>query len=441
MSLQSAGANMYSPKRRSDYAGDFLSLFPSDDFWQTPKQEPVETSNTGLDYIPPKFRSAENNIPYGYMNNEMPNMQNSSAVQPASNGLSLSYSPMEGYGRSMNDVLSADQAFPPPVVTNETLDSVDFDYNTEQQLQDVAITDELGFQNAQENTVGDFALAYGVSGVDYTSMQAISSPPAIYVRPEYNDGCEIDSTTVSYTTSMQIPQSACQPSTVSWNQNIGDDMSHRALANSNIDSVSPVSGQPFSMQPSTPWNLATGGLLAHNPASYDNTIPSAGSPFENSPLSSLNVTPLVPQLIWDEGYSTNYVDAEDELAVQNEFVHQTSPAQDITTSATTATQLLTDGITGQSKVQYQTLVSVIQVEVKKEPESESPPEDYQPRMDELVGNFDSNPTAALRKRKRSKFTTEDAEKVREVRKNGACVACRQRKVPVLPSVYPLVVTY
>jgi hypothetical protein len=433
MSLQSAGASMYSPKRRMDYAGDFLSLhFPSDDFWQTPKQEPVDPNNAGMDYtsIPPRFEPTEGDLPYGYTDNEIPNMQSSSALQPASNGLGLSYSPMNGYGRAMNDVLSANQAFPPPLDTNETLDSVDFDYSTEQQLQDVANAGQLGFQNAQESSADDFSLVYN-PGVDYASMQAISSPPAIYVRTEYNDACDVAPITAPYATSVQMSETTCQTSTVTWNQTFGEDLGNPVLANSNIDSVSPLSGQPFSMQPSTPWNLSTGGLHAHNPASFDNLIPAAGSPFENSPLSSMNVTPLVPQLIWDEGYSTDFIGADDELVLQNEFVHQASPSQDITTSATTAAQLLTDGKTGQSKVHYKSLVSVMQVEIKRESESESLPEDYQPRMDELVGNFDSNPNAASRKRKRSKFTTENAEKVRGVRKNGACVACHQRKTPVI----------
>ncbi|KAG9233710.1 hypothetical protein BJ875DRAFT_378057 [Amylocarpus encephaloides] len=52
-----------------------------------------------------------------------------------------------------------------------------------------------------------------------------------------------------------------------------------------------------------------------------------------------------------------------------------------------------------------------------------------PKIDDYLRSFPSAPDAASRKRKREKFTTEGARKVRSVRNKGACVACHYRKTP------------
>lgn len=53
-----------------------------------------------------------------------------------------------------------------------------------------------------------------------------------------------------------------------------------------------------------------------------------------------------------------------------------------------------------------------------------------PPLDEFTGNFDVNPKRQTSKRKRKAFSTEEKQKVNQVRESGACVSCHARKVPV-----------
>jgi hypothetical protein len=434
VSMQSTSAHLYSKERLLDYHGDFLShQFPSDDFlWETPKQKPIETATAVVDLGPPLFESGEDSMHYGYTTNSgIPGSKNASGMQPASNGLRLPYDTNENYSSFMSDTLSNNQAVPQSFDTGDTgdtLNSVEYQFNTEQHSQDVAIGNGLGFQNAHGDGAGDFPLAYG-SSVDYTSAQVAPSSD-ICVRPQYNDACELASTPVSYTTSLPMPEIGCQRPSVTWSPNIGENLDNQIQSSSDVNPVLRITNQSFSIQSEPPWDVAEGGFCSHDPTLFDNAgVPLEGSPFENSPLSSTNGTPLVTQSTWADEHSTNFTGVEGDLAWQNRLVQQISPIEDMTISAPTGAQPMADGRATPLKIQYQSLVSVIQVGIKSE--LESPPADYPPRMDDLIVNFDSSPNAASRKRKRTKFTPEGAEKVRSVRNKGACVACHYRKTPVV----------
>jgi hypothetical protein len=412
VSMQSASPNLYSPKRPSDYAGHSHSIhFSSDDYlWETPKQEPTDLGNAGLNSIPPAFESVAGNNEYGYATDALPILQSSSGNLSESNGLGISYGPMEGY---CGEPVSSVQAFPPLLASDSTHE---LQHNSEQQLD--GLTAGLHYQHANDID-GNFSLAY-TSGVDYNSSQEISSPPRIYVQPQYNDTCDVASTTISYTTSLQ---------------NKGEVLSDQTrTVKDAVGTVLQITSQSYSVQPGTPWDPETGGLPRQNALFFNNTaIAFEGSPFENSPLSSMDVTPLITQNMWTDEYSTEFVG---DMPWPDLMAQQTSPIEDLNIAAGTGAHPVVDGKPPSLPSQYESLVSLVHVGLKRE--SESSPCSYQPKLDDLIGNFDSNPEPVSRKTKRMKFTPEGAEKVRSVRNKGACVACHYRKTPVLSPFYFLI---
>ncbi|KUJ20146.1 uncharacterized protein LY89DRAFT_731375 [Mollisia scopiformis] len=56
-----------------------------------------------------------------------------------------------------------------------------------------------------------------------------------------------------------------------------------------------------------------------------------------------------------------------------------------------------------------------------------------PPLNDLISNFESNPSSPLPKRSRRPFTEIGKTKVKQVRVSGACAFCRARKVPCTPT--------
>ena len=408
ISMPAMGIDMYSPKRSSYYHGGFPTQDLSAlDFWDVPKQEPLETG-TEMNSIPPRFEPVVNNVPYTCTQEVMPNMKDDYQVPSASNGLGLYYPTTDGYGDSLaiNDPIS------PLFDTTNTIDPANFSCN-EQHLQNIDSANVMGFQNNLDGGVGDLSIPY-TSNNDYTSAQAIASPSQNYGHSDYEDP-QLACTGSSLTSPLEVQ---CQTTSVVWRQDNGEGLGNQTQVS--------MMDQTFSIQPES-WSLNAENVCSHDPTLFT-ALPPAGSPFENSPLSSLNVTPQPPQSTWDNGYSSNFLGVDQGTVWPSMPINNLSTAEDVSLPILPGPQLVKEVEVASSDNKYEMLVTVMEVGIKTE--SESPPAEYQPRMDDLIGNFDSSPTAASRKRKRTKFTTEGAEKVRGVRNKGACVACHYRKTPV-----------
>ncbi|EHL01623.1 hypothetical protein M7I_2256 [Glarea lozoyensis 74030] len=136
------------------------------------------------------------------------------------------------------------------------MDSINYQRTAEQQLQQLQNIDNTTGMGFQDDAC-DFALAY-TTGVDYASAQAIASPPEIYLRTEYNEPCELGSTAVSYTTSLQVPDASCQASSVTWSQNFEAELVSQPQSNcqGQGDSMLQITDQSVSIQTAPPWGLA-----------------------------------------------------------------------------------------------------------------------------------------------------------------------------------------
>lgn len=444
--LQTTGPDLYSPNsRRSPDIIDMMFSQPpySGSPWGTQFQQDSIGTGNGL---PNLVLSTQDQKTYDCSVREI--TEDESNFMPNLEAQCQSYTPIEPIDNYRNIIQR--QSIPNAPTFSLQIDSG----NTEPQQTYGSLStpvfnggnfDEASFDFSGNNTnispdevsSASFPTLFPSCGDQYQAQ----NPPDLYFEGNGAGTYELATTSVTCISALHTPKTRSRATSITRSPYVGtEEYENIDAVKQEEDFVGLANFQ--SVQTDTSWALGSG--LGLNPFStFDDTFCQTSPIVDTNAMLSLDVSPHTIQSNWAEQLSADLVNLDNASWNHNQTSQSpvkrepNYPREAPRSIQTTQAPPSTDNNDSSSPQQYDQFMTVMQVNVRTRAtgasqEPSPPPNNSSLKLDDCLSNFESSPTEA-RKRKRTKFGPEAAQKVRQVRTNGACVSCRSRKTPVSPT--------
>ncbi|CAG8972702.1 hypothetical protein HYALB_00010934 [Hymenoscyphus albidus] len=282
----------------------------------------------------------------------------------------------------------------------------------------------------------DFFASHG----DQYHSQNVSAPPDLYYEGTGAGTYELSTTSVTCISALHTPETRSRATSITRNPYVGtEEYENIDAVKQEDDFVGLANFQFSSVQTDTSWALGPDSGL-DGLSTFDGTFCQTSQTIDTNTMLSLdtNISPHTIQSNWGDQLSASLINLDSSSWVptqvtQNHMKGEANlPRETPHPVETTQESPSTESKDSSSPQQYDQFMSVMQVTVPARArggdELSPPPNNSSLKLDDCLSNFESSPTEA-RKRKRTKFGPDAAQKVRQVRTNGACVSCRSRKTP------------